>query len=86
MSYVCFICEKKTSVGRSQRHKRGVAGKRWRNRAQSTPRLFKPNLQKTTLSFAGEEKQVLICAKCLKKIKKDKKIGHYKNVSVAHLQ
>ncbi|MGB6838940.1 MAG: 50S ribosomal protein L28 [Microgenomates group bacterium] len=82
MAYVCEICGKSTVVGRSQRHKRGVAGKRWRKRAQATRRVFRPNLQKATLVISGEKKQMRICAKCLKKIKKDGMIGNYSNVTL----
>ena len=61
MSYVCQNCGKSTVVGRSKTHKRGVAGKRWRKRAQATSRTFKPNLQK----YQGR----LLCTKCIKKLK-----------------
>lgn len=83
MAYVCAICGKSTVVGNSQRHKRGVAGRRWKNRVQKTRRLFKPNLQKVTLLINGEKKQMVVCAKDLKKIKKDGKVKGYKNISVA---
>jgi len=83
MSYVCEICGKKSSAGRSQQHKRGVAGKRWKKRAQATPRLFMPNLQKVSLLVGGEKKQMRICAKCLKRVKKYHSIGKYKNISVS---
>ena len=82
MSLVCEICEKKKAVGRSQQHKRGVAGKRWRKRAQSTPRLFKPNLQKKTVVLKGEKKQMKLCAKCVKRIKKFGSVKDYKNIAV----
>ena len=79
---MCEICGKGVVMGRSQRHKRGVAGKRWRKRAQKTPKLFKPNLQKATLTINGKKKQMKICAKCLKKIKKDGSVKSYSNVTV----
>jgi ribosomal protein L28 len=83
MSYVCQICDKKTVAGRSQKHRRGVAGKRWRKRAQVTLRVFKPNLQKVSLRFNDTEvKEMRICTKCLKRIKKYKSIGDFSNVSV----
>jgi ribosomal protein L28 len=68
-------------MGRSQKHKRGVAGKRWKYRAQVTPRLFKINLQKKTVLINGESKQMRLCTKCIKRIKKYGKIGDYKNIS-----
>ncbi len=83
MAYICEICEKKTVVGRSQRHKRGVAGKRWRKKAPATRRVFKPNLQKATLIIAGKQTKMEICAKCVKRIKKSGAIGDYKNIAVA---
>lgn len=70
-------------VGRSHTHKRGVAGKRWRKKTTKTPRLFKVNLQKVTVSVNGEEKQMRLCAKCIKRIKKYKSIGDYKSISIA---
>jgi large subunit ribosomal protein L28 len=81
MSYVCQICGKVNVVGRSQKHKRGVAGKRWRFRAQETPRLFKVNLQKKTVVINGKKRQMRLCTKCIKRIKKFGKIRKYKNIS-----
>lgn len=83
MSYICEICGKGTSVGRRQRHRRGVAGKRWRKRAQVVSRLFKPNLQRKTLIVAEKKQKMLICTKCLKKIKKDGTIKNYSKIAVA---
>ena len=82
MAYVCEICGKKTSVGRSQRHKRGVAGRRRKKRAQVTPRTFKPNLQKRTVVISDERKKMRLCAKCIKRIKKYKKIKSYSNITL----
>lgn len=82
MSYTCQICGKSTVYGRSQRHRRGVAGKRWRKRAQETPRLFKPNLQWRTLVVKGEEKRMRICTSCLKRIKKFGEVRQYSNIAV----
>jgi len=83
MAYICQICGKKTNVGRSQKHHRGVAGKRWRKRAQATARLFKPNLQRVTLKINSEVQKMRICTKCLKRIKKFGSIRDYKNIAVA---
>jgi large subunit ribosomal protein L28 len=82
MSYICEICGKKTEVGSSQRHRRGVAGKRWMTRAQKTRRVFKPNLQRVTLNIAGDIKKMRICAKCVKRIKKYGSIKDFKKISV----
>jgi ribosomal protein L28 len=74
MSYICENCLKGTTVGRSKTHKRGVAGKRWKKRAQVTPRTFKPNLQMATVIVSGEKVSMKLCTKCIKKFKKDGKI------------
>lgn len=82
MSYACDICGKKTIVGRSQQHKRGVAGKRWKKRAQATRRVFKPNLQvKTMVLASGEKEKKRLCTKCIKRIKKFGSVKDYKNVT-----
>ena len=78
MSYVCDNCGKKTVVGRSQKHQRGVAGKRWHKWAQATPRTFKPNLQRVALMVAGVKKTVKLCTKCLKRFNKEGKLFNYK--------
>jgi len=83
MSYICQICGKSTSVGRSQKHKRGVAGKRWKNRGPVTARLFKPNLKRVTLKVNNEVKKMRICTRCLKRIKKYGSVREYKNIAVA---
>lgn len=67
---VCYICEKRTRAGRSQQHRRGVAGKRWKKRAQSTLRVFKPNLQKVTIEENGNKLQVMMCTRCIRRRKK----------------
>jgi len=59
-----------------------VAGKRWRDRAPATPRLFKVNLQKATVKSNGDEKQMRLCTKCIKRIKKYGAIKTYKTISV----
>ena len=66
MAYICDNCGKGIVHGRQSTHGRGVAGKRWKKRAQKTPRLFMPNLQKV----AGMK----LCADCISKLKKEGKI------------
>jgi len=83
MSFVCDICGKGTAVGRSRKHKRGVAGKRWMRYVTPTPRLFKPNLQKKTVIIGGERVSMKLCAKCIKRIKNFGKIKSYKNIALA---
>jgi large subunit ribosomal protein L28 len=70
MSRVCYICGKKAVVGRSQKHRRGVAGKRWKKRVTPTHRLFKPNLQVVTIVENGKRIKVRMCTKCIKRRKK----------------
>lgn len=82
MSYICQICGKKNIMGRSQTHRRGVAGKRWRHRSQVTPRLFRVNLQRVTVKLNGEDKKMRLCTKCIKRIKKFEKIGDYKQITI----
>jgi len=83
MAYVCAICEKKNVAGVSQKHQRGVAGKRWKKRAQATKRLFKANIQNVTVVIDGERKSMKLCTKCIKRIKNYKSIGNYKNILMA---
>ncbi|MCL4374472.1 50S ribosomal protein L28 [Patescibacteria group bacterium] len=71
----CYYCGKGVIFGRSHTHHRGVAGGRWKKRAQKTARIFAPNLQPVTVMEAGQPKRVKLCTKCLKRIKKDTKEG-----------
>lgn len=71
MANICFTCGKGAVHGSSQKHRRGVAGKRWKNRVTPTPRLFKPNIQLITIEVEGKQKQVKLCAKCIKRRKFD---------------
>lgn len=82
MSLVCEFCGKSKSEGNSQMHRRGVAGKRWRKRAQVTPRTFYANLQLKTFKIGEVRKQMRVCATCLKRIKKFGKIKGYSSVSI----
>ncbi|KKQ25379.1 MAG: LSU ribosomal protein L28P [Microgenomates group bacterium GW2011_GWC1_37_12b] len=82
MSLVCEFCGKSKSEGNSQTHRRGVAGKRWRKRAQVTPRTFFANLQLKTFTIDGVRKQMRVCTKCLKRIKKYGKIKGFSSVAL----
>jgi len=61
MSFTCENCLKKTVFGSSQTHGRGVAGKRWKKRAQESKRTFAPNIQK----WHGMK----LCTACIKRLK-----------------
>ncbi|KKU04021.1 MAG: 50S ribosomal protein L28 [Candidatus Woesebacteria bacterium GW2011_GWC2_47_16] len=82
MAFVCDNCGKRRVMGRSQRHGRGVAGKRWKKRAQVTPRVFKPNLQKVAVMVSGKKTSLLLCSDCLSKFKKEGKLKSYSNVAL----
>ena len=71
MKNVCFHCGKGILMGRSHTHHRGVAGGRWKKRAPKTAKAFAPNLQRVKIMISGVEKQVKLCTKCIKRIKKD---------------
>ena len=83
MSYVCENCGKHTVFGRSQQHRRGVAGHRWEKRAQETKRLFKPNLQLAKVKVQGKLVRMKLCTRCIKRFKKDNKIYIPSSTSVA---
>ncbi len=67
----CYHCGKGVLFGRSHTHHRGVAGGRWKKRAQKTARIFAPNLQKVAIIEGKDTIRVKLCTKCLKRIKKD---------------
>jgi large subunit ribosomal protein L28 len=82
----CFHCGKTTLYGRSHTHHRGVAGGRWKKRAQKTQRIFKPNLQIVRVMMQeGEERRVKLCMKCLKRVKKDVREGKKPFVQIVNL-
>jgi len=57
----CQICGKKSIFGRNVSHS-----------ARKTSRKFKPNLQKITFYQGEVKKTMILCAKCIKRIKKKK--------------
>ena len=86
MALLCDNCGKSMVYGRQSTHHRGVAGKRWKKRAQTTLRTFKPNLQKIGLMLDGKKVQMKLCASCIKRFKKDGVIAKYQApVKVASL-
>lgn len=74
MAFVCDNCGKGIVYGRQSSHGRGVAGKRWKKRAQVTLRTFKPNLQKIAVTINGKKIQMRLCADCISKFRKEGKI------------
>lgn len=83
MSYVCDNCGKIGVYGKTGRHKRGVAGKRWKKRAQKTPRMFMPNLQKISFIEKGKKVAMRLCTNCIKRFKKDGRIKVYGSANAA---
>lgn len=75
MAFICDNCGKGITYGRQSSHGRGVAGKRWKKRAQSTLRTFKPNIQKVGVMVGGVKVSMRLCTSCIKRFKKDGKIG-----------
>lgn len=65
--------------GRQSSHHRGVAGKRWKKRAQVTLRTFKPNLQKISVTVSGVKTQMRLCTDCISRFKKEGKINKSKS-------
>lgn len=76
MAMVCANCGKGAVTGISSSHHRGVAGRRWRKRAQATKRLFKPNLQMATIMLDGKKHKVKLCTKCIKRFKKEGQLAN----------
>jgi large subunit ribosomal protein L28 len=74
MAYVCDNCGKKVVYGRQSTHGRGVAGKRWKKRAQKTLKIFKPNLQKIAVIVNGQRTQMKLCTSCVSRFRKEGKI------------
>jgi len=86
MAYICDNCGKGIVHGRQSSHHRGVAGKRWKKRAQVTLRTFKPNLQKIAVMLDGKKGTVRLCTNCIKLFKKNGQLAPKKvSLSVASL-
>src|SRR3989344_2646225 len=81
----CFHCGKRTLYGRSHTHHRGVAGGRWKKRAQKTQRIFRPNLQKYDILEEDKLLRVKLCTKCVKRVKKDIRDGVRPFLIIPHL-
>ncbi len=72
MARQCDLCAKRKQIGRQSRHKKGVAGKQWAKRAQKTTRLYQINLHPATVN--GQ--RMILCAKCVKKLRREQKLAH----------
>jgi large subunit ribosomal protein L28 len=80
----CYVSGKTTMFGKSHTHHRGVAGGRWKKRAQHTARTFKPNLQTVTIIEDGMTKKVKLSTKVIKRINKDIVEGRKPVVQLAY--
>lgn len=81
----CYHCGKTILYGRSHTHHRGVAGGRWKKRAPKTQRIFHPNLQKMEILEEQKLKTVKLCAKCIKRVRKDLRDGVTPFVTIPHI-
>jgi ribosomal protein L28 len=79
----CYVTGVGNLHGRSHTHHRGVAGGRWKKRAQKTARTFKPNLQPVTIIENGVRKRVRVTAKVLKRIRHDIAAGKKPVITIA---
>lgn len=66
MSYKCDYCDKGVEHGHMVSHAKNRLG-----------RLFKPNLQKLKVLQNGIAVRVKFCASCIKRLKKDGRMGIY---------
>lgn len=71
MAMKCALCGKGAMKGLQHKHHPGVAGGRWKKRAPETPKTFKPNLHNARVVLDGTRKQVKLCTKCLRVVKKE---------------
>jgi len=70
MAYICDLCGKGKMIGLQHKHHPGVAGGRWKKRAQKTQKIFKPNLHWAKVAIKGGMLQrVRLCTKCLRRVK-----------------
>jgi large subunit ribosomal protein L28 len=65
----CENCGKGKLGGATSRHSRGVASKKFEKRAHKSKRVLKPNLHRASIVINGVRKSMLLCTKCLKKLK-----------------
>lgn len=74
MAMICDMCGKGQMIGKTHRHHPGVAGARWKQRAQSHSKVFKPNLHWARITLDHGKKRLRLCTKCLRRAKESMKI------------
>ncbi len=79
----CYYSGKTSLLGRSHTHHRGVAGGRWKKRAQKVNRIFRANLQPVTIIENGQPKRVHLATKVIKRIKYDMARGRIPSLILA---
>lgn len=67
MAYQCEYCEKGTQAGHNIRHHRGVAGGRWKRKAQKTKKTWTPNLHYVKVIEGGKIVRRRLCTKCMRR-------------------
>jgi|SRR3989339_1437212 len=75
MENSCYHCGKTVLYGRTHTHHRGVAGGRWKKRAPKKQKIFRSNFVRLSIIENGLKKRIKMCAKCLKRVRKDMKDG-----------
>lgn len=68
MAYMCDSCARTVQYGETSKHGRGVAGNRWKKRAQHTRKVFKPNLHIRRVTLNGVTVRMRLCTKCLRRL------------------
>ncbi|MCX7996661.1 MAG: hypothetical protein N2691_02765 [Patescibacteria group bacterium] len=81
----CYVTGVGRMYGRSHTHHRGVAGGRWKKRAQKTQRIFKPNLQRVLIWEDGVLKNVYVTTKVIKRVKFDLANGKRPKIEIVKL-
>jgi len=69
MAYRCDKCGKGKVHTSSQKHKKGVAGGKWKHRAPKTLKLNFPNLHAFNGFLDGKKGKWKLCTKCLRRAK-----------------
>lgn len=68
MAKVCELCGKSTTAGRRIQHHHSIG---WKYKAPRSIRSFIPNLRKIKVDAEGEVKNIQVCMKCYKRLRKE---------------
>jgi large subunit ribosomal protein L28 len=75
MANVCDYCSRGVQYGHTLQHRRGVAGGRWKRKAQKVKRSWKPNLHYARILENGILVRRRLCTRCLRRAKKAMEIA-----------